>query len=87
MYFADIEFGEALLVAFQVFFFVIWIWILITILGDLFRDHETRAGRRSSIGRRRSCLFEGGPPGTRRRALFSCKPPGLQAKLQVISNR
>lgn len=41
MLFADIEFGEALLVAFQVFFFVIWIWILITILSDLFRDHET----------------------------------------------
>ena len=41
MFFADIEFGEALLVAFEVFFFVIWIWILITILSDLFRDHET----------------------------------------------
>jgi hypothetical protein len=41
VFFADIEFGEALLVAFQVFFFVIWIWILITILSDLFRDHET----------------------------------------------
>ena len=40
MPFADINFGEALLVAFEVFFFVIWIWILITILTDLFRDHE-----------------------------------------------
>ena len=40
MPFADIDFGEALLVAFEVFFFVIWIWILITILTDLFRDHE-----------------------------------------------
>lgn len=38
---ADINFGEALLVAFEVFFFVIWIWILVTILTDLFRDHET----------------------------------------------
>jgi Phospholipase_D-nuclease N-terminal len=37
--FADIDFGEAILVAFEVFFFVIWIWILITILTDLFRDH------------------------------------------------
>jgi hypothetical protein len=37
---ADIDFGEALLVAFEVFFFVIWIWILIVILNDLFRDHE-----------------------------------------------
>lgn len=41
MPFADINLGEALLVAFEVFFFVIWIWILITILTDLFRDHET----------------------------------------------
>ena len=40
MFLADIDFGEALLVAFEVFFFVIWIWILITILSDLFRDHE-----------------------------------------------
>ena len=40
MPFADINFGEALLVAFEVFFFVIWIWILIVILNDLFRDHE-----------------------------------------------
>jgi len=38
--FADINLGEALLLAFEIFFFVIWIWILITILSDLFRDHE-----------------------------------------------
>ncbi|HEY2715076.1 MAG TPA: SHOCT domain-containing protein [Solirubrobacterales bacterium] len=38
---ADISFGELLLVALEIFFFVIWIWILITILTDLFRDHET----------------------------------------------
>lgn len=37
---ADISFGHILLIALQVFFFVIWIWILITILTDLFRDHE-----------------------------------------------
>lgn len=37
---ADIGFGELLLIALEVFFFVIWIWILITILSDLFRDHE-----------------------------------------------
>jgi len=41
LFFADIDVGEALLVAFEIFFFVIWIWILITILTDLFRDHET----------------------------------------------
>jgi hypothetical protein len=38
--FADVDFGEALLLALEIFFFIIWIWILITILADLFRDHE-----------------------------------------------
>jgi len=38
---ADISFGHLLLIALEIFFFVIWIWILITILSDLFRDHET----------------------------------------------
>lgn len=38
---ADISFGELLLIALEIFFFVVWIWILITILSDLFRDHET----------------------------------------------
>jgi uncharacterized small protein (DUF1192 family) len=37
---ADVSFGELLLVTLEIFFFVIWIWILITILTDLFRDHE-----------------------------------------------
>lgn len=40
MVFADIDLGEALLLSLQIFFFIIWIWILITILTDLFRDHE-----------------------------------------------
>jgi hypothetical protein len=39
---ADISLGELLLVVLEIFFFVIWIWILITILSDLFRDHETK---------------------------------------------
>lgn len=38
---ADITFGHLLLIVLEVFLFVIWIWILITILTDLFRDHET----------------------------------------------
>jgi Phospholipase_D-nuclease N-terminal/Short C-terminal domain len=38
--FADVNFGEALWLALEIFFFVVWIWILITILTDLFRDHE-----------------------------------------------
>jgi len=41
MVFADFGLGEALLLALEIFFFVVWIWILITILNDLFRDHET----------------------------------------------
>jgi hypothetical protein len=38
--FADFGLGEALLLALEIFFFVVWVWILITILSDLFRDHE-----------------------------------------------
>ncbi|HEY3434802.1 MAG TPA: SHOCT domain-containing protein [Solirubrobacterales bacterium] len=37
---ADISFWEVLVITLEIFFFVIWIWILITILTDLFRDHE-----------------------------------------------
>ena len=40
MFLADINLGEALLLALEIFFFVIWIWILIVILNDIFRDHE-----------------------------------------------
>jgi hypothetical protein len=37
---AEFTLGHALLTTLSIFFFVIWIWILITILSDLFRDHE-----------------------------------------------
>ena len=40
MLIADFGLGEALVTVVSVFFFVIWIWILITILTDLFRDQE-----------------------------------------------
>jgi hypothetical protein len=36
---ANFNLGEALLLALEIFFLVIWIWILITIIADLFRDH------------------------------------------------
>jgi len=36
---ADISFGELLLICLEIFFLVIWIWILFTIITDLFRDH------------------------------------------------
>src|SRR4029077_2304616 len=40
MPFADISFGDLLLLVAEIFLFVIWIWILFTIITDLFRDHE-----------------------------------------------
>jgi hypothetical protein len=40
LFLADINLGELLLLTLEIFFFVVWIWILITILTDLFRDHE-----------------------------------------------
>lgn len=40
MVFADVSFGDLLLLVVEIFLFVIWIWILFTIITDLFRDHE-----------------------------------------------
>jgi hypothetical protein len=37
---ADISFGDLLLMVFEIFLFVVWIWILFTIITDLFRNHE-----------------------------------------------
>jgi Phospholipase_D-nuclease N-terminal/Short C-terminal domain len=37
---ADISFGEGLLFIFEFFLLFAWIWILIAIISDLFRDHE-----------------------------------------------
>ncbi|HYV17220.1 MAG TPA: SHOCT domain-containing protein [Conexibacter sp.] len=37
---ADYDLGDGLLTVLALFFLVIWVWILITILIDLFRDHE-----------------------------------------------
>src|SRR4029079_1304601 len=37
---ADINFGEGLLLIFEFFLLFAWIWILISIISDLFRDHE-----------------------------------------------
>jgi len=45
---ADISLGELLLLALEIFFFVVWIWILITILNDLFRDHELSGGAKAA---------------------------------------
>jgi hypothetical protein len=38
---ADYGLGDALLTVLEIFLLVAWFWILITVIGDLFRDHET----------------------------------------------
>jgi ABC-type transport system involved in cytochrome bd biosynthesis fused ATPase/permease subunit len=37
---ADYTLGDALLTVLEIFFLVLFFWILITIISDLFRDHE-----------------------------------------------
>lgn len=41
MLLAEFGDGDVLLFFVEFFLFVIWFWLLITIFGDLFRDHET----------------------------------------------
>lgn len=40
MLIADFTFGQALLTVLEIFLLVAWFWILVTVIGDLFRDHE-----------------------------------------------
>ncbi len=40
MLIADYSLGDALLTVLEIFFLVLFFWILIVIIGDLFRDHE-----------------------------------------------
>jgi hypothetical protein len=40
MLLADVSFGEGLLFIFEFFLLFAWIWILISVISDLFRDHE-----------------------------------------------
>jgi hypothetical protein len=47
MLIADYGLGEALLTTLAIFFLVIWIWVLITIISDLFRDHELSGGMKA----------------------------------------
>jgi Short C-terminal domain/Phospholipase_D-nuclease N-terminal len=37
---AEFTLGDAFLTILEIFLVVIWIWILFSIIGDLFRDHE-----------------------------------------------
>jgi hypothetical protein len=40
MPFADYTFGQGLLTVLEIFLFVAWIWVLITVFSDLFGDHK-----------------------------------------------
>ena len=40
MILAEFTIGNALVTTLSIFFFVIWIWILIVILTDVFGDHD-----------------------------------------------
>ncbi len=40
MLIADFTFGQVLLSVLEIFLFVAWLWILFTVIADLFRDHE-----------------------------------------------
>lgn len=37
---ADFTLGAAFLTVLEIFLFVAWIWVLITVIGDLFSDHS-----------------------------------------------
>jgi len=39
--------GDILLWMFELFLFIIWFWLLLTIFGDLFRDHEMSGGMKA----------------------------------------
>jgi ABC-type multidrug transport system fused ATPase/permease subunit len=40
MLIADYSFGDALLTVLEIFLLIAWFWILVTVIGDLFRDHQ-----------------------------------------------
>ena len=37
---AEFTLGAALLTVLEIFLFIAWIWVLVTVIGDLFGDHE-----------------------------------------------
>ena len=40
MLLATFDLGDALLTALAIFFLIIWIWLVVAILMDIFRDHD-----------------------------------------------
>jgi hypothetical protein len=50
---ADYSFGQGLLTVLEIFLFVAWIWVLITLFSDLFGDHSVSGwGKAGGPGRR-----------------------------------
>ncbi len=47
MILAEFTIGNALVVTLSLFFAIMWIWILIAIISDLFRDHELSGGMKA----------------------------------------
>ena len=45
---AEFTLGHALLTVLEIFLFVAWIWILVTVIGDLFSDHEVSGGAKAA---------------------------------------
>lgn len=41
---AEFTLGAALLTVLEIFLFVAWIWVLVTVIGDLFSDHSVSGG-------------------------------------------
>ena len=47
MVLAEFTIGNALVVMLSLFFTIMWIWILIAIISDLFRDEDTSGGMKA----------------------------------------
>ncbi len=45
--FADITFGQALLTVLEIFLLIVWVWLVITIIIDIVRDHELSGGMKA----------------------------------------
>ena len=46
MILADIGQGDLLITMFELFIFILWFWLLITVFADLFSDHEESTGKK-----------------------------------------
>ncbi len=40
--------GDVLIWFFEIFMFVVWFWLLMTVVGDLFRDHQVSGGAKAA---------------------------------------